>query len=61
MDIGFAKLPSGNRLIVPAKVWRNRVRGNNEVLAPDIPLRVNMKDDAAVQSAVLSALKARRQ
>lgn len=60
MDIGFAKLPSGNRLIVPAKVWRNRVRGNNEVLTPDIPLGVNMKDDAAVQSAVLAALKSRR-
>lgn len=57
MDIGFAKLPSGNRLIVPTKVWRNRVRGNNEVLTPDIPLRVNMKDDAAVRSSVLAALK----
>lgn len=61
MDIGFAKLPSGNRLIVPAKVWRNRVRGNNEVLTPDIPLHVNMKADAAVQSAVLAALKVHRQ
>lgn len=61
MDIGFARLPSGNRLIVPTKVWRNRVRGNNEVLTPDIPLRVNMKDEAAVRSAVLAALKVHRQ
>jgi hypothetical protein len=61
MDVGHVKLPSGNLLFIPAKVWRNRFRGNNEVLTPDIPLHVNMNDDAAVYAAALAALKVHRQ
>jgi hypothetical protein len=56
MDIGRVGLPSGNHLVVPLKVWRNRLRGNNEVLQPDVALQVNIRDDAAVRRAVLAAL-----
>jgi len=56
MDIGRVTLPSGNVLILPLKVWRNRLRGNNEVLQPDVPLQVDIRDDAAVRKAVLAAL-----
>lgn len=56
MDIGRIGMPSGNRLIMPLKVWRNRLRGNNEALQPDVPLSVNIHDDAAVRQAVLAAL-----
>ena len=56
IDVGDAKLPSGNHLEVPLKVWRNRVRGNNEPLVPDVRLDVDMADDAAVRRAVLAVL-----
>ena len=56
MDIGRVALPSGNHLVIPLKVWRNRLRGNNEVLQPDVPLQVDIRDDAAVRQAVLAAL-----
>lgn len=49
-------LPSGNLLVMPMKVWRNRVRGDNEVLVPDIPLDVDMRDDKAVRTAATAAL-----
>jgi|HubBroStandDraft_6_1064221.scaffolds.fasta_scaffold4581506_1 hypothetical protein len=39
------------------KVWRNRARGNNEPLIPDIPLNVDVRDDNAVRLAVLASLK----
>lgn len=56
IDVGHVRLPSGNHLVMPHKVWRNRLRGNNEALQPDVPLQVNMRDDAAVRQAVLDAL-----
>jgi hypothetical protein len=56
IDIGRVTLPSGNHMILPLKVWRNRLRANDEAYTPDIPLHVNMKDDAAVQAAVIEAL-----
>lgn len=54
---GRVTLPSGNRLIMPLKVWRNRVRGDSEPLVPDVPLQVDMHDDAAVRAATLAALR----
>lgn len=60
IDVGLVKLPSGNRLVLPLKVWRNRVRGNNEALVPDLTFDVNMEDDPAVYAATLAALKAPR-
>lgn len=56
IDVGHVRLPSGNHLVMPHKVWRNRLRGNNEALQPDVLLQVNMQDDAAVRAAVLAAL-----
>jgi hypothetical protein len=58
IDVGFPELPSGDALMFPLKVWRNRVRGNNEPLVPDVPLDVDMRDDKAVVAAMLAALKA---
>lgn len=56
IDIGEFPLPSGNLLGMSLKVWRNRARGNNEPLIPDVPLNIDMSDDAAVHSAVLALL-----
>jgi len=56
-SMGRVVLPSGNHLALPLKVWRNRVRGDSEALVPDIPLRVDMRDDAAVRAATLAALE----
>lgn len=54
---GRVTLPSGNHLVMPLKVWLNRVRGDSEALVPDVPLRVDMHDDAAVRAATLAALE----
>jgi hypothetical protein len=56
IDTGRVKLPSGNHLVLPLKVWRNRLRGNNEPWVPQVPLTVDMGDDVAVRQAVLTAL-----
>lgn len=58
IDTGRATLPSGNVLVMPQKVWRNRLRGNNEALAPAIVLKADMADDAAVRAETLAALAA---
>jgi hypothetical protein len=51
------ELPSGNLLFMPMKVWRNRVRGDGEVLVPDVELKVDFDDDEAVRAAALDALR----
>jgi hypothetical protein len=56
IEVGFPALPSGNRVMLPMKVWRDRERGNNEPLVPDLPLEVDMRDDEAVKAATLKAL-----
>jgi len=56
IDVGRVRMPSGNNLIVPLKVWRNRPRGNNQPLVPDVPVKA-IDDDAAVRAAVLLTLK----
>lgn len=57
-EAAYVSLPSGNRLQLPMKVMRERPpeHGHNRVLAPDVPLRVDMRNDAAVRKAVLAAL-----
>ncbi len=60
IDTGSATLPSGNHMVLPLKVWRNRLRANNEAYVPDVPLNVNMLDDRTVQAATLAALSPRR-
>lgn len=57
LEQSLITLPSGNLLFMPMKVWRNRVRGDGEILIPDIPLEVNMNNDEAVRAAVMSALE----
>lgn len=56
IELGKAKLPSGNLLFLPLKMWRNRLRGDNEPWVPQVPLTVDMTDDAAVRNAVLAAV-----
>lgn len=56
IDIGAIKLPSGNSLVLPLKVWRNRMRGNDQPWVPHVPLRVTGVGDAALQAEVLAAL-----
>jgi hypothetical protein len=55
IDVGVAVLPSGNKLIVPLKVWRNRLRGNNQPLIPDVPIDLDALDEPAIHAAVLAA------
>lgn len=50
-----AKLPSGNILVLPVKVWRNRIRANNEALVPDVRIDLD-SDEARVRASVLRAL-----
>ena len=57
IDTGWSPMPSGNPLVMPLKVWRNRLRGNNEVLQPDVPLGVPIDDDAKVRAATLEVLE----
>jgi len=59
IDTGSVPLPSGNHMILPLKVWRNRLRANNQAYVPDIPLKMDMRDDHAVQSATVAALAKR--
>ncbi len=44
IDVGYAELPSHNRLFMPLKVWRNRLRGNNERLVPDVKFDIDMNE-----------------
>lgn len=59
IDIGKVRLPSGNALILPLKVWRHRLRGNNEPLVPDIPLSFDREDEEAIRRDVLESLDRR--
>ena len=56
IDIGWVNMPSGNGLIMPLKVWRNRLRGNNEPLVPDVSFDCDMDDDTCVQTKTLAVL-----
>lgn len=50
-----SQMPSGNVFVMPVKVWRNRARGNNQALVPDIVINLE-NDDASVRQAVLHAI-----
>jgi hypothetical protein len=56
IEQGLLQLPSGNALNFPLKVWRHRVRGNDQPWTPDIPLAVTGRDDSQVRADVLAAL-----
>ena len=57
IDIGIATAPTGNHLILPLKVWRNRLRGNNEAWIPDVPFDCDMHDDALVRQKTLEVIQ----
>lgn len=50
IDVGMATLPSGLRIYVPMKVWRNRARGNNEPRIPSFVYPGDIDDTAALQT-----------
>ena len=56
LDIASVRLPSGNALILPLKVWRNRLRGDNEAWVPDVPLSFDPDSEDATRRAVIRAL-----
>jgi hypothetical protein len=57
IDVGSIELPSGNRLVFPLKVWRNRVRGNNEQLTPDVPMNLDAMTEEMIYAKTVSALR----
>jgi hypothetical protein len=50
------ELPGGNRLFLPLKVWRNRLRGHNEPYTPDLPIDLDAIDEAELRKQVLRAV-----
>ncbi|MFP5341288.1 MAG: hypothetical protein ACLGIW_22960, partial [Gammaproteobacteria bacterium] len=52
-----SRLPSGNKLVLPVKVWRNRVRGNNEPLVPDVEAKLD-RDEASIRAEVMRLIGA---
>lgn len=59
IDMGRVDMPSGNHLMIPLKVWRNRLRGNNEPLVPDVSFDCDMDDDDCTRSKTLALLAAK--
>ncbi|MDD0967516.1 MULTISPECIES: S41 family peptidase [Pseudomonas] len=53
IDIGAQVLPSGARFWLPLKVWRGRVRGNNQSYEPRYVFDGDINDTPAVQKWVL--------
>jgi hypothetical protein len=58
IDTTFVTLPSGNGFVLPLKVWRNRLRGNNETLIPDRPLVLDTMDEDVIRARVIAAVGA---
>jgi hypothetical protein len=42
---------------MPLKVWRNRLRGNNEALVPDFAFDGDIDDDETVRRWLMSVLR----
>lgn len=53
IDIGSQVLPSGAQFWLPLKVWRGRVRGNNQSYDPSYTFEGDIHDTPAVQKWVL--------
>ncbi|WP_426807820.1 S41 family peptidase [Pseudomonas sp. WOUb67] len=53
IDIGSQALPSGAQFWLPLKVWRGRVRGNNQSYDPRYVFDGDINDTSAVQKWVL--------
>ena len=54
----IARLPSGNALRVPVKVWRNRPRGNNEPYIPAVKIDLSAPEEK-IRQQVLDMLAPR--
>ena len=52
----YSPMPSGNKFVMPVKVWRNRARGNNQALLADIAVDLEA-DEVTVHKRVLRVLK----
>jgi len=50
-----SKMPSGNKFFMPVKVWRNRTRGNNQPLVPDVEVDLE-SDEASIRQAMLHVM-----
>lgn len=50
------RLPSGNKLVLPLKVWRNRLRGNNQPYVPDVAIDLDGLDDVEIHRRTLDAI-----
>jgi len=55
LELGQVKLPSGNWIKFPMKVWRHRLRGNDQPWVPQVPIVVTGRDNKQVQADVLAA------
>jgi len=53
IDIGAQVLPSGTQFWLPLKVWKGRVRGNNQSYEPRYVFNGDINDTTAVQKWVL--------
>lgn len=47
---------SGNGIVMPYKVWRNRLRCNNETLKPSVPVDLDALDEPTIRLRVIAAL-----
>jgi Peptidase family S41 len=56
IDVAFIPMPSGNGLVLPLKVWRNRLRASDEALIPSVPIELEGKDESVVRKTVLQAI-----
>ncbi|MGH8050536.1 MAG: S41 family peptidase [Arenimonas sp.] len=50
-----SEMPSGNRFVMPVKVWRNRTRGNNQALVPEVAVNLD-SEEATIRRDVRRAL-----
>jgi hypothetical protein len=57
IDTAYVHLPTGNGFVIPLKVWRNRLRGDNEALVPDVPLDLENLDEAEIRREILGRIR----
>lgn len=56
IDMARVALPSGNALLMPLKVWRNRLRADNQPWKPDRQFDGDLDDDDAVRRWATSVM-----
>lgn len=53
MEVMSLRTPSGIHMWLPIKIWRNRLRGNNQFYRPQYLFDGDIHDTSAVQAWVL--------